>query len=153
MPQTRKDTAYWMLGEPESLRFWTGDAEADGEGNPIQLVLIWQGRCFQPSCRLSSTWPIWRKLTDPNLLLTLLWRLLPWWRCTGEWGRFQPKRWRKVTDLRSKQLSASQISGRNIYLSKSGGTGRLMPLSRPELNFSIRSANYFLLITQKLKSW
>ena len=35
MPQTRKDTAYWMLGEPESLRFWTGDAETDGEGNPI----------------------------------------------------------------------------------------------------------------------
>ena len=35
MPQTRQDTGYWLLGDPESLKFWTDDAQTDDEGKPV----------------------------------------------------------------------------------------------------------------------
>ena len=35
MPTTRQDTAYWLLGDPESLKFWTDDAQTDEEGRSI----------------------------------------------------------------------------------------------------------------------
>ena len=35
MPRTRQDTAYWLLGDPESLKFWDDDVDKDEEGRPI----------------------------------------------------------------------------------------------------------------------
>ena len=35
MPTTRQDTAYWLLGDPESLEFWTDDDQKDEEGRSI----------------------------------------------------------------------------------------------------------------------
>ena len=35
MPETRKDTAFWLLGDPESLKFWPDSAETDEDGRSI----------------------------------------------------------------------------------------------------------------------
>ena len=35
MLKTREDTGYYLLDEPESLKFWIDDAQADDEGKPV----------------------------------------------------------------------------------------------------------------------
>ena len=35
MPETRKYTAFWLLGDPESLKFWPDSAETDEDGKPV----------------------------------------------------------------------------------------------------------------------
>ena len=35
MPETRKDTAFWLLGDPESLKFWPDSDKTDEDGRSI----------------------------------------------------------------------------------------------------------------------
>ena len=35
MPETRNGTAFWLLGDPESLKFWPDSAEIDEDGRPV----------------------------------------------------------------------------------------------------------------------
>ena len=116
MPQTRKDTAYWMLGEPESLRFWTGDAEVDGEGNPIPACPDMKGKMLPTQLQALQHMAYMKETNRSESLVDIALETVAMVEVYWRMGKIPTQEMQKVTDPRSKQLSASQISGRNIYL-------------------------------------
>ena len=44
MATTSKDAAYWMLGEPDSLKFWSDSAQTDQDGRSIPACQEMSGK-------------------------------------------------------------------------------------------------------------